>query len=146
MANARNYWYVTNTGYTAVSTAMNSLANTSVATSSTAITNSTDLVQYGQYELALAQAAFVNSGYVSIWHVNNISTGYETMTTASLARPADVVIPLAGLNGPQTASSQIVLLPPNDFKVAIQNNAGVSFAASGSTLKLKTFVDRAVGE
>ena len=127
---------------TVLSTELNSLTNTSVVTSSV-VANRTDLLQYAQFEFNVTASAIGSNAYVNVWLVNNIGTGYETVTTASLARPADALL---ALNirpiGTQTVASPVMLIPPNDFKVAFQNQAGVTLGPSGSTLNIIRFIDQ----
>ena len=147
MANTKVLWNIPTEGAiaTVLDTDLNSLTNTSFVTSS-AVANRTDLLQYGQFELYATASAFPANGYANVWIINNVGTGYETVTTSSMARPADASISLNILDGAQIVASPVMLIPPNDFKVGFQSQAGVTLAASGNTLKLIRFIDRGVEE
>jgi hypothetical protein len=143
MANTNVKWNISGSGAitTLLSTTMNSLTNTSFITSSVEVANRTDLLQYGQFELNLASANFPANGYANVWIINNVGTGYETVTSAGLPRAADTAMPTNTLNGAQVLASPVILLPPNNFKVGLQSQAGVTLASSGNTLKLIRFCD-----
>ena len=127
---------------TVLSTELNGLTNTSVVTASAVIANRTDLFQYGQFELSASNAVFPANGYVNIWLRQDMGTGYETITTASLARPADASISLNVGNMPQIVTSPVMMIPPHNFMVAFQNQAGVTMGATGSVLRIIRFIDQ----
>lgn len=144
MATTNVKWNIPTAGAlsTVLDTGLNSLTNTSVVTSSV-VANRTDLFQYAQFELNVTASVVPVGAYANVWLVNNLGTGYETVTTASLARPADASLTLnVQQSGMQTVASPVMLIPPNDFKVAFQNQAGVTLAASGSTLNILRFIDQ----
>jgi hypothetical protein len=129
---------------TALSTGLNSLAAAAFAVSS-AIANGTNLYFYMDLELTLGSinlSSAVNPS-VYIWVLNQVDgTNYEYGSTGiAPARQPDAVIPLPMLSlaGPVIFAKRLVVIPPGNFMVLLQNNTGVGLNASGNTLQYNLY-------
>lgn len=137
------------TGYaaaaaTAISTDMNSDADAAYAISA-AIDNSSNLDTFMDVELYLASvdlSAQTNPA-IYIWIITrfdgtNFSDGD---VTDGCGRAPDAIIPLnvgTGAEVKREVARQIII-PPEQFKILYQNNTGAALAASGNTIKYRTY-------
>src|SRR5262245_31776071 len=120
-----------------LTTELNSLADGSFSSASSAIDNESDLYEFMELELNLASLSPTAGAYVDIWietapdgtnysdHGKALQTGgllctFPLDTTASTAQR----LPLA-----------VVSIPPVKFKLSARNKAGVALGSSGNTLK-----------
>lgn len=128
------------------STALNSLGNGSFSTSGTEIVNETELYPYIQFELVLASLSPTAGAYVDIWidyqpDGTNFADAGKALQTASLLCTLQLDVTAATA---QRITSPICTIAPLDFNLQIRNMSGVSFGASGNTLKYRRFFDQAV--
>lgn len=126
-------WLAYNTPDTAVAGAsMNTLANAGYAYGAE-IDNSSGLYTLGDLTLALSSAVTsVAPAYLSVFLLPNIDTNYA----ASSGNPG--VSYLAGTYYGPGGSVQFIqvrgiVLTPNKFKIAIQNNLGVALPATNTS-------------
>jgi hypothetical protein len=127
-----------------LSTELNSLANGAMSTASAVIGNSTSLNMYGDWEVVLNTPSPSAGGFVSIYIL-------EAVDTSSFPIPSDADLRLSSTQllatipiGTAAATTvrvvaRTTLLPPGDFKVKLDNQIGVSFAATLNTLRLNTY-------
>lgn len=102
---------------------------------STVIDNATDLYQFINFEVVLASLTPAVGGFISIIAVPAIDgTNYLDSNVNFL----DVIIATIGLRNNAAAvraGKTMVPIGPFKYKLSLYQNAGVSFAASGNTLK-----------
>jgi hypothetical protein len=96
--------------------------------------------------------AAVASGYFNIWLIRSLNgsdfenaTGHSTAASAVVpARPADVMIPVRAVTTQQVVVSPPFLIPPQDYKVFVQNKLGTTTTnstGSENQLFMLTFND-----
>lgn len=130
-----------------LTTELNSLANAAAATSASAISNTTELDMYVDFELVFQHGSAPTADTThDLYLVRSIDgTNYEDATAA---RP-----PAMGSVGSfvcdNTTSAQRkyisgILLPPGDFKVMLVNQSGQAMAASSNTLKAVVYNQQVV--
>ena|SRR6185503_18762130 len=128
-------------------TTLNSLANGSCLLSDVAISNQTALDKYMDLSVVLASAAFTGAGInisVHLYPLNDDGSTYGDSKFGSAAAgpcayPPAAVIPLVAATQAQTGSAVGIVIPPGTFKLVFCNNGGVNLAASGNTLKYRTY-------
>jgi hypothetical protein len=132
---------------TALSSALNSLASAAVAVSA-AIANGTNLNFYMDVELTLGtiNLSSATNPAVYLWVLSEVDgSNYEYGSAGSIvpARAPDAIIalPAASLTGPQYFDGRVILIPPGNFMIALQNNTGVAFASSGNSLQYNTYTE-----
>lgn len=122
-----------------ITTGLDSLGDGNTAISA-AIDNLTDLYEYIDLELYLAQITGIAPPYVSIWILYSLDgTNYEdgsagTPGTLPVKQP-DAIIPIAEANVTSRKIVTNIPIAPLKFKILLQNSTGAAFAASGNTLK-----------
>jgi len=132
----------------------NDLANMaydSAAMSASTVEN-TNGSQYAMFELRVKPQAAPTAGFFNVWLIRSLNgTDFEDATGHSIAasavipaRPADVMIPVRAVSTQQVVVSPPLLLPPQDFKVFVQNKLGTTTSNSTSSenqLFMLTFND-----
>lgn len=137
-------WVAPETAATALTTELNSLANGSISSQSSAIANQTDLYQYIELELVLASLTPTGTPYCYVYLVKQIDgTNYEDLTTSS-SHALIAVLPFSTAVAAKRIVVSNILIPPCAFKLAVQNQAGPALAASGNTLKYRRYNEQAV--
>lgn len=128
---------------TLLTTQMNNLGIGSYCIDSGGFSNdaANELYLYADFCLYLAQQGSARSAgaKVTVWILPEVNNQYP-YGSASLAPQAELCVGSfsfdAALNY-RTAVLRDIPLPPSDFRVMVQNNTGVAFASSGSTLKME---------
>lgn len=134
-----------------LTTTLNSLANNALDLGA-AINNESNLCTFIDLELTLASLdlSAQSAPAVSIYLVESVDGGTD-FDTASDAETADDNMPAAdkicaifGLRPysgaeAKTAVKSMVPIPPGRFKLALRNETGVAFAASGNVLAYRTY-------
>ena len=151
----QNSWADTVVSLTTIlSTTLNSLANNTSDVSDT-INNETDeLIQYARYidfELHLASldlSAQVNPA-IELYFLESIDAGTtfdqgdDATSDVDLlpAKPPSVIIPVRTGNGAEIKNQILTMipLPRSILKILFLNKTGISLAASGNTLKYRTY-------
>ena len=134
---------------THMSTELNSLASTNAILASADIVNGTALDRYMDVSLVLASAVFPNTAGLNIsLHIYNLSDAgafYGDNRFATAAAGPPIIVPCATIplviNVTQVQYGQAtgIVMPPGTFRLVLTNNAGVALAASGNTLKYRTY-------
>ena len=128
-------------------TALNSLTSGNALLSGTAITNGTALDVFADVSLVLASAAFVAPNFVGIYlyPLGDDGSTYGDGRFGSSAAgppPSNYYVGSVGLvAATQAQTGQLIgiILPPGSFKFVVYNQGGVNWAASGNTLKYRTY-------
>lgn len=132
---------------TLLTTELNSLANNAAAISASAITNTTELDQYADFELVFQHGSAPTADTThDLYLVRSVDgTNYED---SSSSRP-----PAMGSVGSfvcdNTTSAQrkvipSILLPPGDHKIMLVNKSGQAMASSANTLKALVYNQQVV--
>jgi hypothetical protein len=120
----------------ALTTELNSLANGSYSSVSTAYDNETNKHLYLDLELVLASLTPTGTPSCPVFLVAQVDgTNYEDSPNA-----ASIPIAIFAFTTATAAKRQIrsnILVPPLSFKLGILNSMGVSLASSGNTLKYR---------
>lgn len=132
---------------TTLSTELNSLASGNAILGSADIANGTALDKYMDVSVVLASAAFTGTGINISLHLYPLSddgTHYgDGKFTSSAAGPPSyppvAVIPLVAATQAQTGQATGIVIPPGTFRLVVANNGGVALAASGNTVKYRTY-------
>lgn len=129
-----------------LTTELNSLATGSACALSAEQDNSTNLDILADFQLDLASLSISSTAaFVAVYIVPSVDgTNYPDWTSGAgavyhsqyfvgtiLVKNVSATTARANLSG--------IALPPGKFKVAVRNSVGVSFAASGNTLKMRTY-------
>jgi hypothetical protein len=128
-------------------TALNSLANNNALLSGTVITNQTALDIFADLSLALASAAFVAPNFIGfyLYPLNDDGSTYgDGRFGTAAAGPAGSNYYIGSINLVAATQAQVgtltgIIMPPGSFKFVIYNAGGVNWAASGNTLKYRTY-------
>ena len=122
---------------TALSTELNALGNGSISAASSAIDNETGLYLYLSVELALASLTPTGVPYCNLYLIKSVDgTNFEDLS-GSMGHEVIAVFPMATGAAAKRIAIANILIPPLQFKLAVENQTGVSLAASGSTLKYR---------
>jgi hypothetical protein len=135
---------------THMSTELNSLASTNAILASADIVNGTALDRYMDVSLALAAITTPATAGLNVsLHIYNLSDAGafygDNRFVASAAGPPNVApcatIPLVSSLATTVQYGQAtgIVIPPGTFRLVLANNAGVALAASGNTLKYRTY-------
>lgn len=131
---------------TAMSTELNSLADGQRALASSAIDNAASLDQYADFELAVPFDDAPNEGgSLLLWLVPALDGTNYADGDGSATPQAHLLaghFQLRAEAGLQRLHLRGVALPPFKFKTLIQNHAGLSLPASGTTLRYRTYNDQ----
>lgn len=129
---------------------LNSMVNGNSVLSSTGdITNQTALDIFADISISLGSVASVAPNFIGVYlfPLNQDGTTYGdgqfTAGTQSTATPGSnyykgsIVVPV----GTQVLVGQLdgIILPPGTFRFLLQNNAGVTLAASANVVKYRTY-------
>jgi hypothetical protein len=126
-------------------TELNSITTTTFVAVGAELANETDLYQYIMFELVLASLTPAAGGYIDIWadyqmDGTNYADAAKPLQTSALL----TTLQLDTAAGAQRIVSRPALIYPVDFKLQLRNQAGVTLAASGNTLKYRRFFDQGV--
>lgn len=129
---------------TALTTELNSLANGAQTAASAAIANETDQYRWMVVELVLASLTPTGSPAVHIFLIEQIDgSNYEDISTSALhAQVAS--LPFSTAVAAKRVISRMFPIPPTNFKLVAQNQAGPSLAAANNTLKYRRFNEQSV--
>lgn len=127
-------WLAYNSADTAVAgTTMNAQANAAF-TYGAEIDNSSGLYLYGDLTLALSSAVTsVAPAYLSVFLIPNIDTNY----VASSGNPgASYLVGTGSFTAGSIQYMQVrgLILTPNKFKIVLQNNLGVAFPSTNTSV------------
>lgn len=125
------------------STSLNSLGNNTASAASSAVANHTNLDLYGQLWLHLASLSPTAGGYLTIYILTAIDDStYPSATGTVLRNQPDKILWTFPLDTTAATAQDLVtppiLLPMCDFKIVLDNQAGVALGASGNTLQMIT--------
>jgi hypothetical protein len=130
---------------TVLSTEMNSITNGSVSTLSAAQDNTTAGTRYplAQVEIYIAAQGTNRAvgAYVALYFIPELDgTNYGNTTDECLD---NYFVGSASLDDAALAARYLILdqvkLPVGNYKVAVKNGTGQSFAATGNTVKLRAY-------
>ena len=125
----------------ALTTELNALANATASAASAAIDNSTGRDLYMDLELNLAvQGSARSSGaIVSVYMVASLDGGSTYADVNTGVAELVAVFPLDAAVTARVAVRRRIPLSPGLFKLVALNGTGQAFAATGSTLRYRTF-------
>lgn len=129
----------TQSAATALSTELNSLANGSSSSASSAIDNTSNLDLFMDVELLIAaQGSSRSAGaVVEIYMTTSLDgTNYDDATRGVSELVA--IIPLDAATTARRRTVRSIDIPPANFKLFAYNGTGQAFAASGSTVRYRT--------
>lgn len=129
---------------TVLTTELNSLSNNTMTAASSAINNTSNLDIYVDIEVVLAALSPSAGAFVAIYILEAVdSSNYPAQSDADLRLTSTqllVSIPV-GTTG-STAQRVVVrnvVIPPGLFKIKLDNQTGVSLAASANTVKFSAY-------
>lgn len=121
----------------AMTTDLNSITNNSYATSAALGADAGDAELLADFELALATLTPTGTPVIDLWLIRSADgTNYEDSATP----PMDAYVGSFEVTTGAGAKRAILrdrALPPGLFKTVIRNRTGVTFNASGNTLKYR---------
>lgn len=135
-------WNTPGTLVTALSSVLTNLSSGSIATSSTAIANASNLDIYADIEVVLSSTGtFASGAYVSIYALESVDgTNFPAQSAADLRLTSNqllVVIPIGvTASSTQRVVARQVVLPPANFQVVLDNQTGAPLnSGGGNTVK-----------
>lgn len=125
---------------TALSTELNSLANTTASAASAAIDNTSNLDLEMEVELVLAAqgAARSTGAQVYLYIVRSIDGGTNYADANSSINDPVAVFTLDAATTARRETKADIRIPPGLFKLVAFNATGQAFAASGNTIRYRT--------
>lgn len=127
-----------------VTITINSTANGAQTAASSTIANGTDLYRWAEVELVLGSLTPTGSPYVGVLLIQSLDgTNFEDLSTSALHAMV-AALPFTTATGVKRIVSRPFPIPPLDFKLALQNQAGPALASSGNSLKLRRFNEQSV--
>lgn len=127
-------WGTPTTIATALTTELNSLANGSTSTASSAYDNETNKHKFVNVEVYLASLTPTGSPSIS---VNILPTLDATNYADAGSDTAVIVLPLTTSTSAKRKIAVNIPAPPFSLKFSLTNNSGVSLPASGNTVKYR---------
>lgn len=132
-------------------TVYNSIASGNAILDGTSLTNGTNLDIFCDVSLHLASAAFVAPNYVGVYLYPLCDDGStygdgRFGSSAAGPPPGTYYVGSIGLVAATQAQNGVlrgIVMPPGTFEFVLYNQGGVAWAASGNTLKYRTY-DRSV--
>ena len=127
---------------TLLSTELNSLGSNTLSAASSAITSSVDI--YADFELVLASLSPVAPNYCTLYILLAIDgSNYPSATGTILRNQPSQILCTFALDTTAATAQRVplrnVMLPPGNFKFALDNQANVALGASGNTVKMTTY-------
>ena len=140
-------WSPVGSVVTLLSTELNSLASNARAIGS-AIDPTTDRYIFGDLELnvTFGSAPAADTTYIELYFVRTVDGTNYADGSSSLAPKPPLLVAVFALDN-QTANRKVVpevTIPPTLYKALLINKSGLSFPASGSTVKLLPYSSRGV--
>lgn len=137
-------WNAPSSTATILSTELDSLADGSASSASSAIANQTNLDIYVDIEINLGSLTPTAGAYVSLYILEAIDgSNYPSQSTADMRLTSTqllcvVPIGVAAATAQRVAVRNIVI-PPGSFKIILDNHAGAALAANGNTVKFNAY-------
>lgn len=135
-------WSLSGVGLTSVlTTGLNSLGNNTMSAASSTYDNSTNLDLYVDIEVVLAALSPTTGAYVAIyiWESPD-GSNFPAQSDADLRLTSTqllCVIPTGvAASTAQRITARNIMLPPGKIQFKLDNQTGVSLAASGNTVKV----------
>lgn len=128
-------------------TVLNSLASGNAILTDTDIVNGTSLDRLMDLSLQLGTSAYTNPGNnlsFYIYALNDDGTRYgDGRFTSSTTGPPTYTpcasIPLFQANSTMCGEALGIVIPPGTFRLVVMNNSGTTIAATGNSLKYRTY-------
>lgn len=143
MPNAIKWEAASTSRGTVLTTELNSLGNGAYSGVGTEIDNSSNLDQWGCFEINLASLNPTSGAYVQLFITQAVGgTNYEDPPDADSPgthnTSRELLVTINPGSATKRATTGWVRLPPSKFKVVCLNGTGVAFGASGNTVTLYT--------
>jgi hypothetical protein len=125
---------------TVMSTELNSVTNTSMTQSSSSYDNTVNLDIYVDVEINLAAISPGSGAYVALWIEESVDgTNFPAQSASDLRLTStqllcSIPIGVTASTAQRVVARQVVI-PPAKFFINFDNQAGVSLASSGNTVK-----------
>jgi hypothetical protein len=137
-------WNAPSATVSVLTTGLNSLANNTMSAASSSIANQTNLDMYVDIEVVLASLSPTAGAYVGLYILESVDgTNFPAQSDADLRLTTSqllVAIPIGTTaTTAQRVAARNVLIPPGLFQIKLDNQAGVSLAASGNTVKFNAY-------
>lgn len=137
-------WNAPSATVTVLTTELNSLANATLSAASAAIANQTNLDMYADLEVVLGSLSPAAGAYVAIYIALAVDgTNYPAPSGADIRLTSTQLLCTIPVGTTGSTAYRVavrnVLLPPGTFKLYLDNQTGVTLAASGNTLKLNAY-------
>lgn len=135
-------WNTPETISTVHSTSLNALANGSFSAVSSAITNSTDLYFWMALYLHLASLTPTTGGAVNVYLLPAVDGTIYVDGGGSTAPPTETLCATFSLSTSASVKERArhgILIPPFDYKLVVENAAGVAFAGTLNTLGVRRY-------
>jgi hypothetical protein len=122
----------------ALTTALDALANATASAASSAIDNTSTLDLYADWELVLGTQSSRTAGCAVALYITPSLDGTNYSDVSSSSAELLGVFTLATGTGAQRVIIRDTPIPPALFKVFVVNNSTQAFAASSNTVKYRT--------
>lgn len=137
-------WNTPTSAASILTTELNSLGNNTMSAASSAVANQTNLDMYVDIEVNLASLSPAAGAYVAIYIAEAVDgTNYPAPSGADMRLSATqllCVVPIGTTaSTAQRVAARNILLPPQTFKIYLDNQTGVSLGATGNTVKFLAY-------
>jgi hypothetical protein len=122
-----------------LTTELNALANGSMSTASAAQDQDAAEYTFADFELNVTFGSAPAAGMRCTLYASVALDGTNFTSTDADQTSQIIAAFILGATTAQRVVVRNVMLPPTDFKIALFNESGVAFPASGSTLKMRRY-------
>lgn len=137
-------WNTPTAAVTVLSTELNTLGIATMSAASTAIANQTNLDIYVDIEVNLASLSPTASAHVDLYIAEAVDgTNYPAPSSADMRLSLTQLLCTLPIGTTAATAQRVVIrqviIPPQTFKIILDNQTGVALNASGNTVKFLTY-------
>jgi hypothetical protein len=132
-------WFTPEAIVSVLTTELNALANASMSAASALQDQDASEFTFVDFELAVTFGTAPAAGMRCTLYASVALDGTNFTSTDAEQTSQIIAAFILGATTTQRVVARNVMLPPTDFKIALYNESGVAFPATGSTLKMRRY-------